>query len=97
MKKVARLGMLSLAMAAMMEQPEMYEEIDRPSKPIEPKPKKITPFKKEDGVVKMIKEYNLIKTGKSKKGVLKQTRIKNKVDDWLKSGMLKEYDLSQLG
>ncbi len=41
----------------------------------------------------MIKDYNLIKQGKSKKGINKQARIKRRVVEWLKSGMLNESDL----
>ena len=65
----------------------------RSNKPKLPEPKKHVPFNKEEGVLKMIEDYNLIKQGKSKKGITKQARIKKRVDEWLKSGMLDESDL----
>ena len=52
-------------------------------------------FLESDGVIKMIKDYNEIIEGKSKKGLRKQNMIKAKINDWLKSGMLKETDLKQ--
>ena len=59
----------------------------------QPEPRERTPFNKKKGVLKMIEDYNLIKQGKSKKGIIKQSRIKNKVDEWLKSGKLSESDI----
>jgi hypothetical protein len=61
------------------------------------KTEKHIPFNKKEGVLKMIKDYSLIKKGKSKKGIRKQARIKNKVDEWLKSGILTEEDLATEG
>lgn len=58
------------------------------------KPRKHTPFKENEGVLKMIEDYNLIRRGESKKGIFKQKRIKDKIDEWLKSGMLNEDDLT---
>ena len=58
-------------------------------------PRKHVPFKEEEGVLKMIEDYHLIKQGKSKKGIGKQNRIKNRINEWLKSGMLNEIDLKK--
>lgn len=85
------MSMMALAMSA-----ESMDITERGSdrKPKHPEPKKHTPFNKQEGVLKMIEDYNLIKQGESKKGIIKQARIKNRVDEWLKSGMLDESDLN---
>ncbi len=92
-KSIALMSMMALAMST-----EGMDITERGSvgsgiKPKLPEPKKHTPFNKEEGVLKMIKDYNLIKQGKSKKGINKQARIKRRVVEWLKSGMLNESDL----
>lgn len=61
------------------------------SKPERRKPE--IPFKKEEGIQKLIKDYQLIKSGKSRKGNLKQNRIIEKVEGYLKNGLLKKEDL----
>lgn len=94
-KQIAMAGMMGLEMA-MLDQPDMYDITERDTTPkTKPKPiKKPVPFNKEEGVLKMIEDYNLIRQGKSKKGITKQARIKNRIDEWLKSGMLEESDLN---
>jgi hypothetical protein len=97
MKKTALLGLMgmALAMQASTQDFEITERGNTGTKK-KPQPKKSsepTPFNKQEGVLNMIQDYNLIKKGESKKGIIKQSRIKNKVDEWLKSGMLKEEDL----
>ena len=52
------------------------------------------PFNKQDGVLRTIKDYNLIKQGKSKKGIIKQSRIIKRINDWIKSGLLSQTDLN---
>jgi hypothetical protein len=94
-KEIAMAGMMGLAMA-MIDQPDMYDITERDTTP-KPKPKPIkkpVPFSKQDGVLRMIEDYNLIKKGKSKKGIIKQTRIKNKINKWLADGLLTEEDLT---
>ena len=56
-------------------------------------PREVIPFNQREGVINIIKDYNLIKEGKSKKGITKQSRIKNKVSEWLESGMLLKIDI----
>lgn len=96
-KQVAMMGMMGMAMA-MMDQPDMYDITDRNTTP-KPKPRPVkepAPFKKQDGVLRMIKDYNLIKEGKSKKGIIKQNRIKEKVENWMKDGRLKHEDINDI-
>ena len=59
------------------------------------KPKKITPFNKQEGILNIINDYKLIEQGKSKKGISKQNRIKNKINEWLESGMIKNEDINK--
>ena len=91
-KSIALMSMMALAMSA-----EGMDITERgsvaSSKPKRPEPRKHAPFNKQERVLKMIEDYKLIRQGKSKKGIIKQSRIKNKVDEWLKSGMLDESDL----
>src|SRR5690625_1678795 len=96
-KKSTALNLLGFAMA-MSATTEDFNITERGKvgngKKSEPKKvKPLTPFAKRDGVLKLIEEYNLIAKGKSKKGILKQSRIKAKVDKWLMDGWLKEEDL----
>ena len=98
MKKSSALGLMAFAMAMSATTDDSFAITERGNvgngkQPKLPEPRKHTPFNKEEGVLKMIEDYNLIKQGKSKKGIIKQSRIKNKVDEWLKSGMLDESDL----
>lgn len=96
MKNSNALGLMAFAMA-------MHSTVDsdvfsgrgKVSKKntIEKPIKKPTPFNKQEGVLKMIKEYNLIAKGESKKGIIKQNRVKTKVDKWLIDGWLSEKDL----
>jgi len=65
---------------------------ERKPQPIQKK--KFTPFNKQEGVLNMINDYKLIKQGKSKKGIYKQNRIKNKINEWLESGMIKNEDIN---
>ena len=55
------------------------------------KPK--VPFRLEQPVLDLIKEYKDIKRGKSKKGRPKQLRIINKVEGWVKEGKILTIDL----
>jgi len=64
----------------------------RKSQPIQNK--KFTPFNKQEGILNMINDYKLIEQGKSKKGISKQNRIKNKINEWLESGMIINEDLT---
>lgn len=100
MKKIAGLGGLgliglALAMSAQSQDFTLTERgnVGNGKLPEPKKSKPPTPFAKEEGVLKMIDDYNLIRKGESKKGIFKQKRIKDKVDEWLKSGMLTEDDL----
>jgi len=90
--KILTLGM----MMASMESPTRAQDYNT-SKPQKPtmliKPKK--PFNKRENVLKIIKDYNLIKEGKSKKGKLKQARIIAKIDKWIEDGLLKYSDLNK--
>ena len=58
------------------------------------KPKKKEPtepqiaFHKQEAIAKMIKDYQDIKLGNSKKGTAKQARIVSKIDGYIKSGLL---------
>tara|TARA_R110000851_G_scaffold90604_1_gene197883 strand:- start:545 stop:823 length:279 start_codon:yes stop_codon:yes gene_type:complete len=89
-KNIALLAMMALAISS------GAEPINITKKSRESRRHKLTghvPFKEEEGVLKMIEDYNLIKQGKSKKGAIKQNRIKSKINEWLKSGMLNKNDL----
>lgn len=89
--KTGLAGMLSMAIA--MDSTtglSIFPEVD------DLKETKITPgksFKEQEGVVKMIEEYQSILSGTSKKGTIKQARIKSKIKEWLESGVLSEEDL----
>lgn len=92
MKKSAQLMSL-LAMAGLFSAP-MYGEGLHTSKPKEDlPPKEPTPFKKQDGIVRMIEDYKLIQSGQSKKGKAKQARIVAKIESYLESGALTEEDV----
>ena len=91
MKKSAALSMM-LGMAIALDpdriatkQPERVMPDTRP---------KYTPFAKQEGVLDTIRDYHLILDNKSKKGLSKQRRIKDRVETWLKSGRLKQEDLN---
>lgn len=58
-----------------------------------PPPKPLKPFKEQIGIVNLIKEYNLIKNGQSKKGKRKQSRTILKVDEMIEKGYLTKEDL----
>ena len=60
----------------------------------EPRYKEPTPFKERDGIVRLIKDYILIKSGQSKKGKTKQNRIVSKVDAMIEKGYLTQTDLN---
>lgn len=93
-KSIALMSIMALAMSAEGMEVTQRGNVGSGRQPKLPKPKKHTPFKKQEGVLKMIEDYKLIKQGKSKKGISKQARIKNRIDKWLKSGMLDESDLT---
>ncbi len=59
----------------------------------EPTPKKVIPFHKQENIAKMISDYKLIKLGQSKKGKLKQARIVNTIEKFLKLGSITENHL----
>jgi hypothetical protein len=99
MKKSSALGVLAFAMAMSATTDDSFSITERGNtgngkQPKLPEQRKHIPFNKEEGVLKMIEDYNLVKQGKSKKGIGKQSRIKKRVDEWLKSGMLDETDLN---
>tara|TARA_R110000803_G_scaffold10007_3_gene31082 strand:+ start:2383 stop:2685 length:303 start_codon:yes stop_codon:yes gene_type:complete len=52
-------------------------------------------FNKQEGVLNMIKDYNLIQKGESKKGSKKKFRIKKQVEQWLEKGWLNNDDLKK--
>jgi len=95
MKKSAYLSSILMmgAMMGGMGNAALYgSDITQPN----PKPKepfKPTPFHKQEGISKMIKEYNLIKKGLSKKGIAKQNRIISKIKIYLEKGNLTEEHL----
>lgn len=59
-----------------------------------PNPTKQIPFNEQEGIKKLISEYRLIKSGKSKKGHLKQNRIVQKIESFIELGYLKKEDLT---
>jgi hypothetical protein len=84
-------GILAMAMA-MDSMNNPYEITERAR--IDPESiNKPQPFHKHEGVLRMIEDYNLIKKGESKKGSIKQFRIKKQIEEWLEKGMLKNEDL----
>jgi hypothetical protein len=96
--KKSIIGVIGMAMALGAAADDSFPITERGNtgkgrQPRRPEPRKHTPFNKQEGILKMIKDYNLIQQGKSKKGISKQSRIKTQVDEWLKSGMLKDTDL----
>ena len=96
MRKTRNSSVLStLLMAAMMSSDAMSNEKREPQRTVWDRlfmppftPPKNVPFHKEEGVLKMIADYKLIKKGESKKGIIKQTRITSKIDNWIKEGKL---------
>jgi len=85
----------AMMMMAAMSDPEKYGSFNEDTKIKNPiQKKKLTPFNKQQGVLNMINDYKLIKRGKSKKGIYKQNRIKNKINEWLESGMIKNEDIN---
>lgn len=96
MKKSSLLGYLgfALAMGATADEYPITER-GKVAKSDEPKtpPKEPTPFNKQDGIVRMIADYKLIKAGQSKKGKAKQSRILNRIQEFLDSGQLTKKDL----
>ena len=93
-KSIALMSMMALAMANEGMDITERGSVKSGKQPKRNEPRKHVPFNKEENVLKMIEDYNLIKQGKSKKGITKQARIKKRVGEWLKSGMLKEEDLN---
>lgn len=63
------------------------------SKPYNPP---LKPFKEQDGIVTLIKDYNLIQKKLSKKGKRKQLRIVTKINELLKNGYLTKDDLNKV-
>ena len=96
MKMNQHLAAMMMMMAAMSESnPEKYGSFNEDKKIKNPiQKKKFTPFNKQEGVLNMINDYKLIEQGKSKKGISKQNRIKNKINEWLESGMIKNEDIN---
>lgn len=97
MKKSA--GMLSLAMMMAMASEDGYGLVSRGNvgsskEPEPPQKKKVIPFKDLEGVAKTIEDYKLILKGECKKGRIKQARIKEKIENWLETGILTEEDLN---
>jgi hypothetical protein len=58
-----------------------------------PPPTPLKSFKEQDGIINLIKEYNLIKKGESKKGKMKQARIITKIEEMIEKGYLTKDDL----
>jgi len=91
MKK--NIALMSIMALAMSEEAMIINErgsVGSGKQPKPPEPKSITPFNKEEGISKMVLDYNLIKSGQSKKGKIKQARIISKIENYLKSRMLTE-------
>lgn len=61
--------------------------------PESPEPYQRPQFHEEEGIKRLIKDYNLIKSGKSKKGKSKQARIVTRIEQWLASGKLTQAHL----
>lgn len=59
-----------------------------------PKPQQKLNFNQQEGVKNLIKDYKLITQGKSNKGLVKQARIKSKINQWLTEGKLTKKDLT---
>lgn len=57
------------------------------------KAQKYVEFKEQEGIKKLIKDYQLIKAGKSNKGQLKQNRIIRKINWLIEQGILTTEDL----
>ena len=66
--------------------------VGKKSNPPIKKPR-ITPFNKQEGIVKTIAEYKLIQAGESKQGLRKQCRTLKKVKEWLDQKLLTQTDL----
>jgi hypothetical protein len=66
--------------------------VEQPT-PLLPKQRKYYKFNEEPNVVRLIEEYKTIKKGISKKGKRKQTMIINKINKWIKEGMLLPTDI----
>ena len=98
MKKSSLLAYLgfALGMTAMADDTYAIEgrgKVANSSEPPQPT-KEPTPFNKQEGIVNLIKDYKLIKSGQSKKGKVKQARIVSKVEAMLEKGQLIESDLN---
>jgi hypothetical protein len=95
-KNVAYLGMTGMTMGLMEQNTIVQRGKVVTSKPENPKPiKEPTSFSEQDGIKKMISEYQLIKSGQSKKGKLKQNRIVEKIESYLDKGFLTNKDLTR--
>ena len=87
---------MALTMGMMEDNPYEITERGRVGKDNAPKPrhKESKEFKDQDGIVGLIKDYVLIKSGQSKKGKTKQNRIVSKVDAMIEKGYLTQTDLN---
>ena len=92
-KSIALMSMMALAMGVEGMGITERGSVGSGKKPEPPKPKEPILFKNQEGVLNTIKDYNLIVEGKSKKGAVKQSRVKSRVEKWLNDGWLKQEDL----
>lgn len=97
MKKSTLLSFLGFAMLGSLTDDayaiEGRGKVANSNEPPPPPKKEPTPFKKQEGIVNLIKDYKLIKSGQSKKGKVKQSRIVSKVEELVAIGKLNEVDL----
>lgn len=94
-KKSSALAMMAFAMS--MEAGMSLTEqgsVNTSKKKIIPITPELRPFNKQEGILNLIKDYNLIKKGESKKGKRKQIRIINKIEQMITKGYLTEKDLN---
>lgn len=92
MKKSNALGIIGFAMM-MSEGLVVPTNIVDTSTPYKPPTQNLTPFKKQDRIVKLIKDFNLIQNGQSKKGKRKQAQTITKINEMIKKGYLTKDDI----
>ena len=93
-KRARNLAMRAVAMGGFYDTPFVLRDRFHEPEPPEPKPEKERKeFAKAYGVNKAIAQYKLINSGNSKLGVLKQKRVINNIERWLKGGNITEAEL----
>ena len=94
MKKSTALGTILMMGAMMSDGMGMGFEQEPTPKITLPPPTPLKPFKKQDGIVNLIREYNLIQKGQCKKGKRKQARTIYKINEMLEKGYLTKEDFN---